>query len=160
KVFDCSVYELLRDPTESSDIRQADPNETGLQKMIRLYLDIQGLSIRKLEQKAGLNLHAVTNILSGQSKMPTGRNLQALSHAMGCTVEDLLEGNIEALQETKAELLKTSLVGIDYPDVLTESLQHILRTIGENKYKLNLHQALQILEEAYTYLIQKDPPQI
>jgi transcriptional regulator with XRE-family HTH domain len=160
KILECTVYDLLRGPQESSEAGSSDRQETGLQKMIRLYMDMQGLSMRKLEQKAGLKLHAVTNILTGQSKMPTGKNLQALSNVMGCTVEDMLEGNTEALQETKTESRKISLIGIKYPDILAESFQHILKTISVHNYNLNLHQTLQILEEVYSYLIQKEPPQV
>jgi len=160
KILGCTIFDLLRDPQESPETRQTDRAETGLQKMIRHYMDMEGLSIRKLEQKAGLSLHAVINILSGQSKMPNGKTLQALSNLMGCTVEDLLEGNVDALQEDKARSPVSVLSGIEYPEILAESLQHILLTIRENKYQLKLHQTLQILEEVYSYLIQKDPPQV
>lgn len=59
---------------------------------IRHKIESQNLSVMGLEKKAGLKVHAVQNILSGQSKKPNVDTLVAVANALGCTLSDLIDG--------------------------------------------------------------------
>lgn len=133
--------------------------QSVLQKRIKNYLDITGLSVSALERKAGLKINVARNILRGQSKKPTAETLQAIANVMECSVSDLLGVKKESFKsDMRPPFDGTPL--LEYPQLLKESLHAILKMTEDNNYKLTLRQTLLILEEVYTYTIKKEPPKI
>lgn len=51
----------------------------------------KNLSPAELERKAGLKMSAVRNILTGQSKKPSGETLFFISRVLGVSVDELLD---------------------------------------------------------------------
>jgi transcriptional regulator with XRE-family HTH domain len=128
-----------------------------LQKKILDYLDKSGLSVAALERKAGLKTNVARNILRGQSKRPTAVTLQALAEILGCQVKDLLEGRSESTTIEGSSDEQRALI-VDYPEVLKDCLDSIIKISIEHTYRLSVKQTLFIMEEAYLYGIKKDPP--
>lgn len=54
----------------------------------------QDLSINGLERKAGVKRGVIQNILYGRSKNPRFEVIQAIAQALGCTVNDLTQDQI------------------------------------------------------------------
>lgn len=130
-----------------------------MQKKIKNYIENTGVSVAEFERKAGIKTNVARNILRGQSKRPTGETLQAIANFIGCSMQDLLpkESNPSQLN---AKMLAEPAITIEYPELLNETLNYILKINKENKYGLSLKQAVIILEEAYSYSIEKGSPQI
>jgi transcriptional regulator with XRE-family HTH domain len=59
---------------------------------IRERLDEKNIAVQAFERKAGLNLNAVQNILSGRSQNPGISTLISIANAFDCTVDELLGG--------------------------------------------------------------------
>jgi len=78
---------------------------------------------------------------------------------MGCTVQDLLPARQSSHEEEGNPLPERAQV-VDCPELLNDALQLILQIIINDKHRLTLHQILLILEEAYSYSIQKGSLQI
>jgi len=133
--------------------------DSVLQKKIKTYLESTGSSIAALERKAGLKTNVVRNVLRGQSKKPTAERLQALATVMGCTVQELLGVKNESFSGNVTTRFDESPL-IDHPEILNKSLGSILEISQENNYTLTLKQSLLLLEEAYSYSIKKDPPEV
>jgi transcriptional regulator with XRE-family HTH domain len=130
---------------------------TTLQETLQAYIDKKGFSVAALERKAGLKLNVLRNILKGQSKKPTAETLQGIASAIGCSVEDLLQGRTETTSEFN-KLVHSPTVG--HPILLQETLKAILDYATRNKLTFTVQQTLYILEETYAYFAQKTPPQI
>lgn len=133
--------------------------ESGLQTRIKNYLLSTGLSVAALERKAGLKTNVARNILRGQSKRPTGETLQAIAKVMECSVQDLLEGRSSS-SRGEMGISPHESPFLDYPEILSEVLQCILKTIKDNNYKMTVHQIALMLEETYAYTLTKSPPQV
>jgi len=133
--------------------------ETGLQKRLKNYLETTGLSVAALERKAGLKTNVARNILRGQSKRPTGETLQAIAKVMECSVNDLLEGRSSSSRREMGVSPHESPM-LEYPEILSEALQCILRIAKDNNYKLSIHQIGLMLEEVYSYTMTKNPPKV
>ena len=133
--------------------------DSSLQRKIKGYLENTGLSVAALERKAGLKTNVARNILRGQSKKPTGETLQAIAAVMGCSIQDLLQGRGGSSPANISPRSEESPI-VDYPELLNDALQCILKVIKDNDYKLTVQQITLILEEVYAYSIQKEPPNI
>lgn len=131
--------------------------DSNIQRKIKVYLESTGLSVAALERKAGLKTNVARNILRGQSKKPTGETLQAIAAVMKCTIQDLLQGRGGSSPLGDHTPSEESPV-VEYPELLNEALQCILKVVKNNGYKLTLQQIVLILEEVYAYTIKKDPP--
>lgn len=79
---------------------QVKENEmtTNLKSQIKSRIDSMSTNVRALERKAGLNVGAVNNILSGSSTNPTAETLMALATAFDCTIDELLGRKVKALE--------------------------------------------------------------
>lgn len=132
---------------------------SNVQKKIKDYLENTGVSVAEFERKAGIKTNVARNILRGQSKRPTGETLRAIAHLIGCNIQDLLpEGDNLTQSHTRSQV--EAPIAIEYPELLNETLCYILKINKDNDYNLNLKQAVIILEEAYSYSIEKNPPQV
>ncbi len=133
--------------------------ENGLQRKIQNYLDSTGLSVAALERQAGLKTNTARNILRGQSKRPTAVTLQAIADVMDCTVQDLL-GVRKEFHKTDGAMKFDDSPTIEDPELLKNVLDCILKISNDNNYQLSIHQTAIVLEEIYSYTIQKSPPNI
>ena len=123
--------------------------QAALQHKIRTYLTTHKLSVAGFERDAGLKTNVARNILRGQSKRPTGETLQAIAKAMGCTVQDLLNGKTEP---------DSSSILLENPELLMKALESTLKIASEKKYTLKIKQALLIAEQVYGFSLKKNPP--
>lgn len=127
----------------------------ALQKKIRDHLDRTGYSIASFERMAGLKTNVLRNILNGYSLRPTPNTLNALAHAMNCSVPALLDKEEKHL----SSFAEDSLL-VEKPELLVEALQIILQVANEHEYKLTVYNACAMLDEIYAYTVQKNPPMI
>ena len=74
-----------------------------LQNSILRKLALKGIGVRDLERRAGLKYSVVQNILHGRSKNPTIKVIQKISKELGCSIEELLDGNECETSELFAE---------------------------------------------------------
>jgi len=111
-----------------------------------------------LEKEAGLQRHAVQNILRGKSKRPNVESVQAIADVLGCTVKDLLKKN-EMFQDQEPESIVLS-TPYNHPELLLETVQWVNTMIMKNKTKLSTKQAVTCVEEIYFYSLQKNPTKV
>ncbi len=71
----------------------------GLQIKLQYLLNEKNLSPAEVERKAGLKMSAVRNILTGQSKKPSGETLFFISRVLGVSVDELLD--TESIERTQ-----------------------------------------------------------
>jgi transcriptional regulator with XRE-family HTH domain len=71
----------------------------NLQVKLQYLLKEKNLSPAELERKAGLKMSAVRNILTGQSKKPSGETLYFISRVLGVSVDELLD--IESIERAQ-----------------------------------------------------------
>jgi len=69
--------------------------KTSLKEEIRKRMEAKNLSIAALERKAGLNIHAIRNILTGKIRKPSAQCLQATANALECSLLDLMNPSSE-----------------------------------------------------------------
>lgn len=134
---------------------------TPLANQILIRMRAKNLTIPLLEKKAGLTNHAVRNIVRGRSLKPNAETLNAIAHALGCTVEDLLEKKeipqTKGLSEPKKEITNTPY---DYPDLLRETTDFVITFLQENEHDLSLEQVLNCVKLIYEGSIENDPVRI
>lgn len=68
---------------------------SSLKLKLKDLLHEKKISVAEIERKAGLKVSAVRNILSGQSKNPSAETLRAISRALGCSMEELMDETTE-----------------------------------------------------------------
>ncbi len=113
---------------------------------IREKLKEQNLSVMGLERKAGLNLHAVQNILSGQTKKPNINTLVAVAGALSCSLNELVDeaGPTESASQAKlTEFTNFRLLG-EANAYLISKMEASLKTISTKAF-------IEIIQEVYIY---------
>lgn len=105
------------------------------------------MSVQGLEKKAGLKIHAVRNILTGQTKKPSAETLLAVSKALDCSIGELLgeESLAKEGQETFQDFHFTNL------DLLEETLALILSYYKKEGITLLNKDLLGATEQIYQY---------
>ena len=135
---------------------------TPVARQISARMKAKNLSIGTLEKEAGLNIHAVRNILRGKSKKPSAESLQAIADVFGCTVRDLLVEDQEIFQGNDSAELNEDLLSstYKYPELLAETIKIVNDKIKERKQELTVQQLLSSIQEIYLHSLQKDPKKV
>lgn len=99
---------------------------TQVAQQISARMKAKNISIMTLEKMAGLKVHAVRNIIRGNSKHPSGEILQAVSDVLGCTVKDLLTKQ-EIFEESGSTDSKEDIMDTpcDSLDLLQKTVQFV-----------------------------------
>jgi transcriptional regulator with XRE-family HTH domain len=103
----------------------------GFAENLRDELDYQGLIVKQLAAKTGINLHTLNHYLSGKKSTPPADTAVRIAAALGVTVEYLVTGI--ALKQTNHRLnlprtsntedpAKDSLKYIKFNDILEDLL--------------------------------------
>lgn len=134
-------------------------------RQIAVRITAKNLSIADLERAAGLNAHAVRNIIRGHSKKPSAEVLQAVSEVLGCTVKDLLTQQT-TLREERDSSSKEKIMNSVCES--WEFLQHTVKFVKEqmqlegkkHKKKSTIKQSLTCVEEIYIHSLSRDPSKV
>ena len=135
---------------------------TPVARQISARMKAKNLSIGTLEKEAGLNIHAVRNILRGKSKKPSAESLQAIADVFGCTVRDLLVEDQEIFQGNESIEATEDLLNsfYKYPELLAETLKMVNEKIKKGKQELTIQQVLSSIQEIYLHSLQKNPQEV
>lgn len=132
---------------------------SALKEKIIERMEAKNLSIAELERRAGLSIHSVRNILKGRIKKPSAQSLQAIAEALECSILDLMSSSSSAQEgffhETDRKTRKHS--PLDYPDLLSECSQKILKIIAQKNYKVSVEEYLDIVRKVYLYSSREEP---
>jgi len=137
------IYSLNHDDIKNLNLCSIDTMNT-IAKSIKAKLQKKGLSVHALERLAGLKPSSIHNILQGKSKNPTLYTLQAISQALDCPLNELVE------QKTveKKKLLET------WNAQLYQDATQVVNQISANRYiNLTKEQAIAYIEEVYNYTL-------
>lgn len=129
---------------------------------IRKRLNERGLSVHALEKQAGLKPSAVHNILYGRSKNPTAHTLQAIAHALDCSISDLInEENREKFLPLKHKSNDELQPNITYKDsafrnewnidLYFECSEAVTQLLKKFRIPLPKDKFLDYVEEVYLY---------
>lgn len=103
----------------------------GLQIKLQYLLNEKKLSPAEVERKAGLKMSAVRNILTGQSKKPSGETLYFISRVLGVSVDELLDTeNMERTQNmpsTEIERNTPAVTDLDFYQLVNEKIIGLIK---------------------------------
>lgn len=111
------------------------------------FIEEHDFSVQGLEKKAGVKIHAVRNILTGQTKKPSAETVYAVSKALKCTVEELLG---EAPPE-QPPLKKGKEVEFQDLELLEHVLSFVLDFFKHNPLPLMGQGFLEAVQQIYIY---------
>jgi len=113
---------------------------------IRNKIEEKSLSVMGLEKKAGLRLHSVQNIVSGQTKKPNINTLIAIAHVLGCSLSDLVDApeNVNPDKESK-HIMFTNL------NLFKETNTYLMDTFIQRGKDFSSQTFIEALQEVYTY---------
>lgn len=118
-----------------------------LLKNIQSHIDQKCLSVSAVERMAGLKKNAVYNILKGISKKPSLETIQAISIALGCSINDLIEER-EASMNDASEILED-------PSFFVESAKLITLVLSEKDKAVPLEVFCSMAQELYLFSFKK-----
>ncbi|MBS0186397.1 MAG: helix-turn-helix transcriptional regulator [Proteobacteria bacterium] len=124
---------------------------TSLQDQLEKKLKEKNLSPRGLETKAHLGTGVVRNILLGKSN-PTFKTLEAIAHALECSVDDLIS------KETPEEILSSLLPKHIYPwneEMYFQSFSTVKSYMHEHNLTLPAKKVVEIIWALYTLSLSK-----
>ena len=127
---------------------------TSLQNQIRKRLESKNLTISALEKKAGLGQNAIRGILSGTVQNPGVNTLQAISRVLECSLNDLLEEEVESSPILPKKSYDWNL------SLFIEACQVVDAYIKENNIKITPEKIIKITWEVYTFSISETPSKI
>jgi transcriptional regulator with XRE-family HTH domain len=113
-------------------------------------IEENSLSIQGLEKRAGLKIHAVRNILTGQTKRPSAETLLAVSKALNCSIGELLD------EEAPVKENKEKAREFEDLDLLIKVLTFIVEYYNTNSLPLTNQDLFQLTEQAYSYSIKNN----
>ncbi len=132
---------------------------TPLINQIEKHLREKGLSVHALEKMAGLNIHAVRNILSGRSKKPSAELISAIANALQCSTDDLL-GKKDNLDFSNAKFSSfcsdSQINSIQNSKILLEILNFIFKNNLEKVSNISFYDVFSCVEEIYIYSTHKN----
>ena len=108
-------------------------------------IEEQSLSIQGLEKKAGLKIHAVRNILTGQTKRPSAETLLAVSRVLNCSIGELLD------EETPAKKNHPNVTEFENLDLLMKVLIFIVSYYKNHSEPLTNQVLFQVADQIYSY---------
>lgn len=115
-------------------------------------IEENSLSVQGLEKKAGLKIHAVRNILTGQTKKPSAETLLAVSKALNCSIGELLD------EETPMKEGHDSVKDFQFEklELLEESLLCVITYHKKHSNSLGNKDLLQATEQIYLYSLKNN----
>lgn len=129
----------------------------SLSKKIKERIHEKGLSTHALEKRAGLKPSAVQNILYGRSKNPSITIIQAIAHALGCRITDLIGEDVGPSLTKGSNAAFPSLQSQEREardwdqNLYLQCFQEVNTLLGQEKLVLSREKILEIVEEIYTY---------
>lgn len=136
---------------------------SGLQSKLKDLIHDQRIGVAELERKAGLKVSAVRNILSGQSKNPSAETLLALSKALGCSMEDLMDASkLEITQNSPTpDAIRKYPVVKDYA-LMHKTTETVIKLVEENFRDKNLtvKDMAEFFSEVYLYSLKNSAPEV
>lgn len=131
----------------------------SLRQQIKSRIEAMDISIRSLERKAGLNIGAINNIISGASANPTTETLMALATALDCSIDELLGRDIKS-NSAPADALE-GFKPFKWNHNLFTSISNELDTqLANRKLSISSKQALSIIQDVYLYSLKKNKEQV
>lgn len=135
----------------------------GLQIKLQYLLNEQNLSPAELERKAGLKMSAVRNILTGQSKKPSGETLFFISRVLGVSVDELLDtDNIERthnMHSPAVERNTPAVTDLDFYQLASEKIIGLIKNNYTDKAFTSTELA-HFTKEVYSYSLKNTYPEI
>jgi len=119
-----------------------------LSNLIKKKAEDKGLSINKLEKKAGLRPGGVYNILSGRSKNPSIFIVQSIANALNCSVTDFIEAD-ETLNNKK-QMVRESHISWD-SELYFICVSYLIETLKNKKVVLAKEEFMKLADEIYFY---------
>ena len=127
---------------------------TILQDQIKKKIADKNLSVRSLELKAGLGIGTVQKILSGERIRPGSTTLSAISHALGCSVDSLLNGSDDQTSISKSH---------QHPwdsNLYLQSQKSVDDYLVKQNITLPAEKVIKIVWEVYTFALSRTPPSV
>ncbi|NCP62708.1 MAG: helix-turn-helix transcriptional regulator [Alphaproteobacteria bacterium] len=118
-----------------------------LLKNIQSHINYKSLSVSAVERMAGLKKNAVYNILKGISKKPSLETIQAISVALDCSINDLIEDKGVDISHASAIL--------EDPSFFIESAKMITIILKESGKKVSLDIFCSMAQELYLFSFKK-----
>tara|TARA_A100000171_G_scaffold48132_1_gene55129 strand:+ start:1239 stop:1673 length:435 start_codon:yes stop_codon:yes gene_type:complete len=115
-------------------------------------IEKNALSVQGLERKAGLKIHAVRNILTGQTKKPSAETLLAVSKALDCSISDLLD-EVRPRNENRETIQEIVFHKID---LLQKIIPDIIEFHQQNTLPLTNCDLMEAIEQIYTYSLKNN----
>ncbi len=112
-------------------------------QLIRFKIKEKGISTHALEKLAGLKPSSIHNILQGKSKNPTLHTLQAISLALECPLDELVD---------QKPLVKASSQPW-HAALFTQATELANTIFTEKKLTPTKKQAMNYIEEIYNYAL-------
>ena len=113
---------------------------------LKSILKKKDLSAHALEKLAGLKTSAIHNILQGKSKNPTMHTLLAISKALNCSIEQLINHTEIIVGSNHSDLWHGALYAS--ATLLVNKLLH------ERQLQVTKQEALSFIDEVYLYSLQ------
>ena len=132
---------------------------SAIRSHIKSKMEEKGISAHALEKMAGLRQSAVQNILYGRSKNPSIQILQAIAHALDCTVSDLIAEE-ESFIRTQTSASTTSSKTSNAPwncKLYIDCLGVVYRLLNKQEpVELNKELILDYVDEVYLYSLKSE----
>ncbi len=127
-------------------------NQT-LKTNIKDRLNQKDMTIRELENRAGLRQSVLQNILLGRSKNPGVETVYALAKELGCTVEELL---LPPNQNTFQHRTESEMAKLHWNEsIFTQSVVFVGNFIKKNAIETSLEKAWSCIKEIYVYSLRE-----
>ncbi len=118
-----------------------------LLKNIQSHINNKALSVSAVERLAGLKKNAVYNILKGISKKPSLETIQAISVALDCSINDLIE-------DRGADMNQASEV-LEDPNLFIESAKILTVILSDQDKRIPLDVFCSMSQELYLFSFKK-----
>lgn len=107
-----------------------------------------GWSMRKLEQKAGLNRNFISNFLRNKSNNPGIESIAKIANLLNVSIDELIGKEPE---------YKSFDLTIEHRDIFLETINHLSTTIQDRKNSsFKLDDFIDALREIYTFSLKKN----
>jgi transcriptional regulator with XRE-family HTH domain len=108
----------------------------GFAENLRNELDYQGLIVKQLAVKTGINVHTLNHYLSGKKSMPPADVAVKIALALNVSVEYLVTGRVQGQTEDMAKFFKFRDVLDDLsalPDALLKPVKSMIKTAARQE---------------------------
>jgi transcriptional regulator with XRE-family HTH domain len=108
----------------------------GFAENLRNELDYQGLIVKQLAAKTGINVHTLNHYLSGKKSMPPADTAVKIASALDVSVEYLVTGNTRGQSGGMAKYLKIRDVLEDLlalPEALRKPIEIMIKAAAQQE---------------------------